>query len=158
MEKEKGKTMKQSELLKSLAIEFHDGQFRGDGVTPSITHMTAVAEMLISGEHCDEIVAAGWGHDLLEDNPMVTPQLLKDRGVDQRVIDTIVLLTHAPNMTDAQYAKYIFDISENEWATIVKIADMLCNMADTPTRKQRKKYTHSIWFLFTKNQSYWKQS
>lgn len=150
--------MKQSELLKSLAIEFHDGQYRNDGVTPYVTHPFAVADMLLAGDHCDDIIAVGYGHDLIEDNPLVTPQLLRDRGVDQRIIDTIVILSHAPNMTDTQYAKYIYDISNNEWATIVKIADMLCNLADKPSRKQSKKYTNAIWLLFSKNLSDWKHS
>lgn len=58
---------KQSEIVKKLATEFHSGQFRKDGLTPYIVHPKAVAEFLEACDAHDDVIAAAWGHDILED-------------------------------------------------------------------------------------------
>lgn len=149
--------MTQTELVRELSIAKHAGQFRNDGVTPYYTHLEDVATLLSDAGECDELVAAGWGHDLFEDTN-ITPQDLLNLGVSKRVVDTILLVSKKPNHTPEDHTLYIQKISESTWATKLKIADMLCNISDKPSKNQKKRYKRDIWFLFTKNQKDWENS
>lgn len=149
--------MTQTELLKEIALTEHAGQFRNDGITPYTKHLEDVATLLSEAGECDELVAAGWGHDLFEDTK-VTPQYLLSHDVSQRVVDTILLVSKKSNHTPEDHDLYIQKISENQWATKLKIADMLCNLACKPSKNQKKRYKRDIWFLFTKNEKDWENS
>jgi hypothetical protein len=45
------------------------------------------------------------------------------------------------------YGKYLEPIKNNPLAKKVKIADMLANLADSPTEKQIQKYAKGLLFL-----------
>jgi len=141
--------MTQSELVNSLAEVFHANDFRGDGKTPYIQHLIDVTDLLKSVDHGDDIIAAAWGHDLLEIHSNITPHELLRMGVCSTVVDLIVVLTRLPN---EEYHEYVIRISNNYEASIIKIADMICNLSDKPTFTQRKKYKQNLWFLISKQE------
>lgn len=63
-------------------------------------------------------------HDTIEDT-CVTPQLLKNMGFDDEIVEAVLALSrHA----DETYAEFIFRASQNKIAKEVKIADLEDNM------------------------------
>ena len=113
----------------------HCGQYRRDG----ITHARDVASRVSSD--AEKIVA--FLHDTIEDTALTRSDLL-DQGFPQFMVDAIVLLTKDD---DTIYDDYILKISQNKLATNVKIADMLSNLSDNPSKKQTKKYAKSLQIL-----------
>ena len=111
--------MNQLELATKIANEAHLGQFRNDGITPYIVHPEQVADQL-DGELTKAIAML---HDVIEDC----------EGYDREV------LTHPKY---EPYDEYIARIIEaGPLACTIKLADMIVNLADDPTEKQKKKYT-----------------
>ena len=125
------------ELAKKIATEKHRGQFRRDGKTPYVSHPAAVAERL--GNEAAEVVMAAWLHDVLEDTD-TTVEELRDRGIPGVVLDAVVTLTK----DESDYESYLRRVRRNEIACKVKVADMLHNLSDNPTKKQILKYSHGL--------------
>lgn len=63
-------------------------------------------------------------HDLLEDCPEWTEKALRHIFLEV-IVDTLVLLTRGKSET---YSSYIAKIKTDDWATIVKIADLEDNL------------------------------
>lgn len=136
-------SMKQSEIAERIARKAHAGHTRRDGMTDYISHPHDVVRRLITrGEVNDEIIAAAWLHDVLE-NCSVTYHDLRMSGINQSVRDAVALLT----IRGGDYFDYIFMIKENPIARKVKIADMLSNLADKPTERQIVKYAKALLIL-----------
>jgi len=123
-----------------IATEAHQGQFRRDGKTPYITHPQKVANLVES----KDAKAVSWLHDVLEENTDFTVKDLFDRGMPEHIVDAVVILTKSSLYT---YEEYLERVKENELARTVKIADMMANLSDTPTKKQVEKYTKGLAFL-----------
>lgn len=121
----------------SIAALAHKGQFRRDGITEYIEHPRNVAEK-VKGDEKAEMVA--WLHDIIEDTNE-TVETLKDKEVPQDVIEAVVALT---KLKDEEYDEYLSRVKQNELAVKVKIADMLHNLSDSPTKRQIKKYTRGL--------------
>lgn len=141
--------MKETDLVKlarEIAYQAHAGQFRRDGVTPYTAHLEAVVGRL-AGES-PEIQATGWLHDIVEDTG-VTPDQLLDRGMPPEVVVAVVRLTLVRGVN---YMAYTREIKEDEIARKVKIADMLSNLCDTPTKRQVEKYSEALLFLMNKDE------
>lgn len=138
------KLSKVVQLAKQIAIAAHANQFRHDGVTNYITHPAAVAKKL-SGES-DEVIATAWLHDVLE-NSEYTTQTLISAGVPVEVVAAIEILTFFPSIEE--YHDYLNNIRMNKIAVKVKIADMLHNLGDTPTKKQIIKYAEGLLLLLS---------
>ena len=134
---------RQEQLKKAeeVARQAHSGQFRRDGITPYIKHVEAVAGRVSSDD--ERIVA--WLHDVVEDTN-VTAKDLVEMGFDKPIVDAVVLLTKTEGY-DLQ--TYLAAIKANSLAKAVKIADMRSNLADTPTKKQRERYSNGILYLTT---------
>ena len=122
----------QLDLCKDLMFEYHTGQTRFDGVTPYSEHPLAVAE------NFDDVVliCASYLHDVIEDCDVDVAELLI-RGVDGEIVKLVALLTHEK---DQPYDEYINQVCTDKLAVKIKIADMLVNLADDPTKTQKKKY------------------
>ena len=76
-------------------------------------------------------------HDILEDYTLVREDDLRRKGIDEKYIQSIRLLTRDESKS---YKDYIKDISKDYFATIVKIEDLkykmdLCRLKRTPTTK-----------------------
>lgn len=124
-----------------IAAKAHDGQYRRDRITPYIEHCYAVAERV---SHLGEsYICVALLHDVLEDTATTAHDLIM-AGVDADVIAAVQLLTKHPNM---DYDLYLKLIKINELACRVKIADMLHNLSDKPTKNQIRKYAKGLLFL-----------
>ena len=126
--------------VKLLAMSAHAGKFRRDGITPYITHPEAVAKRL-RGDDEAEMVA--WLHDVIEDTDLRESEMLW-RGVPRDVIEAVVILTKGSRVN---YDDYLARVKAHPVARKVKIADMLANLADTPTEAQIVKYARGLLFL-----------
>jgi len=104
-----------------IAFDAHDGQKDLDG-NPAIWHPLAVA---LRGRNREEQVA-GLLHDVVEDSDITFDDLLQ-RGVDEKIVDVLRLLTHAKDMAYEDYVKRIVD-SGNNIALHVKYNDLQHNL------------------------------
>lgn len=121
---------------KATATLAHAGQTRRDGQTPYITHPARVVELLHDFPEGHRAVA--WLHDVIEDTHL-TSQDLRARGFPSDIVDDVLLLTR---MAGDDYALYLARLSPRTRA--VKIADMLANLTDNPTPRQKERYVAGI--------------
>ena len=131
------------EIARKISHEAHKGQYRNDGFTPYIEHPEAVWNKVKN--ESEEIQAVALLHDTIEDDPNTTEQTLRDAGLPETVIAAVKLLTKSEKYEP--YMTYLARVKENPIALKVKIADMLCNLADDPTPRQVEKYRKGMLFL-----------
>lgn len=124
-------------LAEEVATKAHEGQFRRGGVIPYIQHPKAVASRV--GNDIDAQVVA-WLHDVIEDCD-ISQEDLKEKGFSDTQIHAIQLMTKS---REIPYDEYLENIATSPLATKVKIADMISNLADSPTKKQLKKYAKGL--------------
>jgi (p)ppGpp synthase/HD superfamily hydrolase len=127
--------MDQLELAEDIARLAHKDQKRFDG-KPYITHVERVVASVYT---YDEKVIA-WLHDVMEDTDIDSGDLM-DRGIDFAYVSTLINLTHEKGEL---YNDYIGDIVGDELAMIVKIADIVDNITDTPSKRQIQKYKDAL--------------
>lgn len=82
-----------------LAVNGHAGQFDKGG-HPYVLHPLKVLHYLKTDD--EELQCIALGHDLFEDTA-VTKQLMRERGISERVIDGIWCMTKLPGETPAEY-------------------------------------------------------
>jgi len=128
------------EDIEAIALNAHHGQFRRDGKTPYIEHPAAVVSRL-QGD--DSAQAVAWLHDVLEDTDE-TVESLQSKSVPADVLKAVEVLTKTNGQ---RYEDYIENVKANPLATKVKIADMLSNLADSPTERQIRKYAKGLLYL-----------
>lgn len=124
-------------LAQSIATEAHQGQFRRGGIIPYIEHPRAVVSRV--GNDLDAQVVA-WLHDVIEDTDHTADSLIA-QGIPENLVASIVILTKNPSST---YDDYLKGVASCPIAKKVKIADMLSNLADRPTKKQIQKYAKGL--------------
>ena len=127
----------------SIATVAHKGQFRRDGITPYIQHPKKTASFL--GEDDIEGRAVAWLHDTLEDTQLTSDNLIS-KNIPKHLVDAIDILTKKP---DQPYDLYLELVKMNKISRRVKIADMMANLSDNPTKKQINKYLKGLKFLLT---------
>jgi (p)ppGpp synthase/HD superfamily hydrolase len=132
--------MTQLELAESIARKAHRGQYRHDGITPYITHVEKVVSMVYT---FDAKVLA-WLHDVVEDNKYLDAEYLLDEGVDAGYVCSLNRLTHEKGDL---YTKYIEGIVGDDLAVIVKIADIVSNLINKPSKRQITKYKDALTIL-----------
>ena len=110
-----------------IAYDAHYGQV-DRGKTPYIFHPMHVAESM---KDEDSTVVAIL-HDILEDTP-VSAELLRRKGIPERLIEAIEIMTHRE---DEPYMVYLYRIvnSKNKLSLRVKYADVLHNLDATRTK------------------------
>jgi (p)ppGpp synthase/HD superfamily hydrolase len=124
-----------------IATSAHLGQFRNDGTTPYIHHCAAVASRL-RGEGADaETLAVAWLHDVLEDCPDWTEDRLLGEGIPEHLIEAVKAITKREG---EEFQDYIERVKGNALASKVKVADMFCNLSDSPSQKQMLKYSAGL--------------
>lgn len=128
-----------------LAREAHQGQKDKSGAD-YIGHPLRVSARCQS----PKAKIAGLLHDTVEDT-YVTPQLLKEMGFDDDIVEAVLALSRR---ADETYAEFIVRASQNEIAKEVKIADLEDNMdiRRLPELSEKdtiriKKYLHSWRYL-----------
>ena len=128
-------------LSKWMAFYAHEGVYRRDGITPYIEHPRAVADRVKSYK----AKAVAWLHDTIEDAPeRMSVTIMKDEGLPKDVIDAVVVLTHKQSES---YSAYVKRVAKDVLAKEVKIADIMANITDTPSKRQIQKYTKALDYL-----------
>jgi len=89
---------------------------------PYVKHLKRVEQRLSNRNEDIKIVALL--HDLLEDCPEWNEQVLRTFFY-QEIVDAVVVLT---KLKGEAYEDYVMRVSENRYATIVKISDLQDNM------------------------------
>lgn len=131
------------DLCYKIAEKAHAGQERRDG-SDYIAHPKRVASLL--SNQSIKIVCMAWLHDVLEDTKE-TAQSLLNQGVSKDIVYGVICLTKLPD-TMQTYKQYINKISKDPDAVRVKLADMMDNLCDEPTKKQRDKYKSAMKTLW----------
>ena len=133
----------------------HMGQMRRDG-KEYFTHPSEVRDIVRTFYPKDYAAQlAALLHDSLEDAPGNTVDTVEEmeefiRGSirspesGQIVIDTVKALTHKKN---APYVDYVVGLLSNPLALRVKLSDMVHNLSDAPSQRQKEKYAKSIQAL-----------
>lgn len=125
----------------NLAKIAHHGQFRRDGVTPYFNHPKDVARRVT--KHGYKYIVVAYLHDVLEDTKTTANDLFH-AGFDEEIIAAVTLLTKDDKLS---YNEYLALIKANDLARVVKVADMLSNLADDPNDKQITRYVNGISYL-----------
>lgn len=122
------------ELARELMVKAHKGQTRWDG-RPYFVHPAKVVALLQKfGIHDEDVLSAGYLHDVLEDTKL-SEQVIEDQFGD-RVLGLVKELTFQKG-SDEQYLEQVKKLSYQ--AQQIKIADILANITD-----QGKKSQHYI--------------
>ena len=131
------------------AIEFikqkHAGQKRKQG-TPYHTHPLAVAKLLKDKGFPIEYQIAGLFHDLIEDTDCTYEEIISFSN--EEVLEAVRLVSK-----EAGYvmAEYIGNIKQNDMARMVKLADRIHNLSESPmaNRKFQAKYIKETqdWYV-----------
>lgn len=139
----------------ALCKEAHKGQFRNDGITPYHEHPIQVAELVNTEE--DKIAALL--HDVIEDTSYTLQKspygyrkwIEAPDGteylISENVYWTLHFLTHNRNVSYAQYITAMIESDNPENKLIIKIADISCNLLDSPNEKQRMRYRAALAVL-----------
>lgn len=143
--------MTQFELaVKIIQHAFKDRVDKGG--SPYVGHLHRVAGLIANPPHSENVKLAALLHDLLEDCPEWTEGALRAL-FPASVVDTVVVLTRKKGES---YEQYIERIKEDEWATMIKEADLIDNMDLTrlpyeeltdKTIARLKKYHNAYRFL-----------
>lgn len=132
---------KSSLILKAIrfAARMHQGQKRKVSGDEYLVHPMAVSYIVASvkkSTHLDEIIAACWLHDVLEDSSADFVDLAKK--FTPLVASLTQELTSDPEVIaklgKMEYLKKRF-IGYSSYALIIKLADRLHNVSDSPSEK-----------------------
>ena len=126
---------------RNFAQMAHVNQYRRDNKTPYFNHVDGVARTVIP--QTPENIATAYLHDVVEDTGYTLNDLTKI-GMPSEVVDAVNRLTKTKGM---DYEVYLMSVKNNPIARAVKIADINYNMNDTPTEKQKEKYTKALEYL-----------
>lgn len=115
-----------------FAAKCHAGQFRDDGTDYIIHPIRAASILRQHGVKEDDILAAAYCHDILEDCPLVSAQELLDKiGVD--AYNLVVELTCPDNGNFSSKFLNLYDKcgKMSDGAKLIKLADRLDNIRDS---------------------------
>jgi (p)ppGpp synthase/HD superfamily hydrolase len=143
-------TEKHFQLAYKIAEKAHEGQFRRDGVTPYFEHIKKALDMGKDLSWAEKVMIAI--HDVIEDK-RDTKEGLIEKGLDETLVSLVEkYLTHDPKES---YDDYILKIARyrgrmfNTDLRKVKLADILANLTDSPSEKQKIKYCKAILTLMS---------
>ena len=134
-----------------FAVNAHNGQVRkAQPDKPMIMHPITTANILDEYHADDDVIAAGYLHDVVEDTPYTFADL-EQMGFGEDVLEALKLLTHDDAV---DYMDYVAEIKKNPIATAVKMADLRHNSElsrlDEITEKalkRREKYLQAMALL-----------
>jgi (p)ppGpp synthase/HD superfamily hydrolase len=101
----------------------------------------AVVDRLFDEGADDDTLAVALLHDTLEDAPSFTADRLMKLGIPENIIEAVQAIT---KQDGEDYDLYLERVKANPIAAKVKIADMLSNLADAPSEKQKAKYAKGL--------------
>lgn len=121
------------ERAKLFATIKHEGQGRKYSHLPYIVHPQAVAELVRKIPHTEEMIAAAWLHDTVEDTETSVEDIRKEFG--GKVAELVEMLTDVSKPTDGnrKIRKEIdrqHTAKANPEAKTIKLADLIDNSKD----------------------------
>ena len=162
--------LQDNEIVKrslEIATEAHKGQTRWNG-EPYITHPTRVAGKFLNNQleyqHWKRdlkdikqndlilLTSIAYLHDVFEDNPAykiedLGGKLFNQRLTEEQCVTMSNALKFLTRFDKGQYARYIRNIREDWYATLVKLADLSDNLSDIRKPVQQAKYELAFLFL-----------
>lgn len=122
------------------ALEFataaHSGQLRRYSLEPYIVHPVAVASLVQSVDHTDDMVVAALLHDVVEDTDTTDADIRSKFGAD--VSDLVTQLTRPRQVSADRQAKLTLDIDRlrvaSREAKTIKLADIIDNVSTLAER------------------------
>lgn len=133
------------EQAKLFATAAHAGQFRRDGRTPYVSHLQAVVERVTQRQVSETSEAVAWLHDVIEDTKYGPTDLFK-QNFSVEVVEAVMTLTRRKDIGES-YSEFLGRVIQNPIAREVKIADLLSNLADSPSAEQITHYAKALLFL-----------
>ncbi len=137
---------KMKNKAKSFASQAHSGQVRKHGNVPYITHPIRVAALLESAGCRDELVCAGYLHDVVEDT---TCELEDIENAFGSVVSALVAAhTEDKSKSWQERKQHTIDLvrTANEEVKQLIVADKLDNLLDI--EKQYNEIGEKVWHLF----------
>lgn len=133
----------------SMAATWHGGQARKDG-TPYFQHPARVAALLARAGADDELIAAGFLHDVIEDTPADHDDISSALGND--VADWVAVMSKDHRMPEpVREPAYKLQLQEGPWqGRAIKLADLVDNItASTSGQRQlgRRRLEAARWAL-----------
>jgi (p)ppGpp synthase/HD superfamily hydrolase len=133
-----------------LAREVHRDQKRESSGRPYIAHIEEVVKILHELQHpvvSEDVVLSAILHDVIENCEQgqitaLVKRIVEDFGAN--VLSNVLALSKDDGKS---YQEYIDTLTHTHIASsvlIVKIADMIQNLTETPTAKQREKYRKAL--------------
>ena len=143
-----------ADFARQYGSEAHKGQFRQDGVTPYFSHPGRVAHLVRQykeSSHIEELVAAAYLHDTLEDTNVTYYDLVGAFGYC--IASVVMEVTSNPDMKKGvgdkeHYLAYKLK-HMTHWALIIKLCDRLDNIKDMKgcSNEWKKKYIKETLFI-----------
>jgi len=139
------------EKAEKIAEKYHKGKKRRDG-SDYIIHPKRVADNVSKITNDKELISAAYLHDTIEDaqENLETLKKLKEeiKNMSPLVLEYVENLSHNKNIEN--YEEYVKRISKNDKLLILKFCDIIDNLTDSPTEKQKEKYQKALTILLTK--------
>lgn len=137
-----------------FATEAHGDQLRKYHGTPYISHPLAVADIVKSVPHTEEMLVAAVLHDVVEDTPVTIEQIFEEFG--DKVGELVHYLTDVSKPEDGNraYRKQL-DAEHNAKgpaeAQTIKVADLIHNSSDIASHDPKFWKTYRVEKLNTLN-------
>lgn len=129
-----------------FAREIHKRDYRRDGKTPYFIHPKRVANLVRAVGGSEKQIALAYLHDTLENynkgQDIIKKKIKALFGVG--LLNSVLFLTRNKH---EDYFDYIKKIKRNKEILLIKLCDMIDNLSDEPTEKQKKKYIKAITLL-----------
>ena len=137
-----------------FATKAHGSQVRKYHGTPYISHPLAVAEIVKSVPHTEEMLMAAVLHDVVEDTPVTIDEIKQEFG--DTVAEIVYFLTDISKPEDGNRAhRKQLDAEHNAngpaEAQTVKVADLIHNSSDIAAHDTRFGRTYKMEKLNTLN-------
>lgn len=131
---------------KAFSKKAHQNQFRRDGKTPYFNHPNKVAKLVATCKGNKTQITCAYLHDVIEDTKEDKNQMKKHikKLFGTRILKKLLCLTRAEN---EDYFEYLEKIKRDKQLVLIKICDIVSNLSDTPTEKQKIKYAKALVFL-----------
>ena len=117
--------MSKIDQARDVMIKAHEGQTRRGGEPYSIHPIDVVKTLQDMGIKDDDVVCAGYLHDVLEDTEYGQDMIKANFG--ERVLSIVNELTFKPDVSDLEYWEKCNAMSSN--AKLVKMADIISNLS-----------------------------
>ena len=146
---------KQEEQAKQFAYKAHKGMKRKGRDTPFTYHLELVNKILKTLTTDDEILAAGWLHDVIEDTPITLDELKKE--FNSKICYYVDLETEDKSLPwKDRKLKQINELKENNSKVIlIAFADKMANLTEMDSDYQLEK--EKLWERFNrgKDEQHW---